>query len=189
MLLIHGRTGDENVMWIFTRNIPRTYWLISPRGPVSDSSGYSWIEHSAVLWPSLMDFSSPAASLMRFLDDWRKENNIQISTLDVMGFSQGAALAYALTAFYPQAVERVIALAGFLPQDDSLPGRYRAAAGKSIYIAHGSQDKTVPLTVAEDAVQTLTAYGAKVTYCESNTGHKLSANCLRGLEEFITSER
>lgn len=188
MLLIHGRSGDENVMWIFARNISRMYWVIAPRGPITDSSGYSWIEQSSALWPSLMDFSSPTASLMRFLDNWRKENNVQSSTLDVMGFSQGAALAYALTAFYPQAVERVIALAGFLPQDDNLPGRYQAVVGKSIFIAHGSQDKTVPLTMAKDAVQTLSACGAKVTYCESNTGHKLSANCLRKLEEFIIHE-
>lgn len=186
MLLIHGLSGDENVMWIFTRNLPRNYWLIAPRGPILTSSGYAWIEKSPSSRPHLLDLSSLAASLMDFLERWKEKNNVTTQAVDIMGFSQGAAIAYALAAFYPGNIHRIIALAGFLPQEDNLPGRYSVLKDKPVYIAHGSKDEIVPVTMAEEAVQVLTACGAAVTYCESETGHKLSTGCLRGLEAFVS---
>ena len=33
MLLIHGLTGDENVMWVFARNLPADIWMVAPRAP------------------------------------------------------------------------------------------------------------------------------------------------------------
>lgn len=96
-------------------------------------------------------------------------------------------MAYALAAFYPQRVHRVIALAGFLPLEETLPGRYAAARGKKIYVAHGTQDETVPVSLAQEAVRTLQDAGAEVVYCESEVGHKLSAPCLRGLTQFVTA--
>ena len=31
LVLLHGWTGDENVMWIFTRRLSRRFWLLAPR--------------------------------------------------------------------------------------------------------------------------------------------------------------
>ncbi len=33
LVLIHGWTGDENSMWIFTRRLSPDYWMIAPRAP------------------------------------------------------------------------------------------------------------------------------------------------------------
>ena len=106
-----------------------------------------------------------------------------------MGFSQGAAMAYALAAYYPQMVKRLVALAGFLPPDETMPGRYTALQGKKIYIAHGTQDDTVPVAMAQECKKTLESVGADVTYCESDVVHKLSAPCLKGLESFLNLSR
>jgi phospholipase/carboxylesterase len=189
MLLIHGWTGNETVMWIFTNRLPKNYWLFAPRAPVPAGGGYAWLPHDGG-WPTLEDFTAPAEALLQAFARWAEQAGAPHDTFDVMGFSQGAAMAYALAALYPHKVNRVLALAGFLPRDDQggephTPGRYAALKGKDIYIAHGSQDDIVPVRMAEEAVQTLQTAGAQVTYCASDTGHKLSASCLRGLEEFI----
>jgi phospholipase/carboxylesterase len=184
LLLIHGLHGNEKVMWIFTRGAPGNTWLIAPRGPVQTSQGYAWVKSSGD-FPSLADFSASAAALFAELSRWLEQIGAAQQPMDVMGFSQGAAMAYALAAFYPQNIQKVIALAGFLPRENDEPGRYSAMQGKRVYIAHGSKDAVVPVQMAEDAVQTLQAFGADVTYCASDTGHKLSTNCLRGLEQFL----
>ena len=31
LLLIHGLTGDENVMWVFARDLAAHYWMVAPR--------------------------------------------------------------------------------------------------------------------------------------------------------------
>ncbi len=58
-------------------------------------------------------------------------------------------------------------------------------AGKSCFMAHGTQDELVPVARARQARQTLLEAGAKVTYCEDDVGHKLSASCFRGMGKFF----
>lgn len=138
-------------------------------------------------WPRLSEFKEVAGKLMTAFQQWAEGTSAPVETFDVMGFSQGAAMAYALAAFYPQRVHSVIALAGFLPAEDPLPDRYTDLKDKKIYVAHGSKDNVIPVSMAQEAVRALKVAGAEVVYCESDVGHKLSAPCLRGLTEFITA--
>jgi len=187
MLLIHGLGGNENVMWIFAKNIPPYYWIFSPRGAIAAEDGYAWVPPSTEL-PVLLDFAAQAASLMAGYRQWAQKTGAPQDSFDVMGFSQGAAMSYALATFYPHAVKRLIALAGYLPREDAFPGRYSVLGGKAIFIAHGSKDTVIPLAMAEEAVQTLQALGARVSYCRSETGHKMNSSCLKGLEEFLNRD-
>ena len=46
LVLIHGWTGDENSMWIFTRGLSPDYWMMAPRAPhPAEPSGFSWRPH------------------------------------------------------------------------------------------------------------------------------------------------
>lgn len=185
LLLLHGWTGDENVMWVFTRNLPENYWIFAPRAPVpAVDGGYGWLPREEG-FPNLADFQGIADALLDAFRHWANRVHAPRDPFDVMGFSQGAAMAYALAAYHPLPVKHLVALAGFLPPDNPMPGRYSELRGKKIYIAHGTQDETVPVTLAQEAKRTLQAAGADVTYCESEVGHKLSAECLKGLEEFL----
>jgi len=187
MLLLHGKTGNENAMWVFIRNLPENYWLIAPRAPIESGSGYSWVGKTDA-WPGLIEFSTPASSLMKVVNLWIARAGISQPAIDVMGFSQGAAMAFALSAFYPERIKRVIALSGYMPLDDTYPGRYRALNNTYVFIAHGTKDTIVPISMAEEAFQALSDVGARVTFCKSNAGHKLGVSCLQGLETFIQTE-
>lgn len=185
LLLLHGWTGDETVMWIFTRSLPDNLWILAPRGPVkAPENGYGWLPHHTGL-PGLQEFEPVAHTLHQAVHRWMTDLHIADQPINIMGFSQGAAMAYALTAFYPQQVDRLIALAGFLPEDETTPGRYTALSGKQVYIAHGTLDDTIPVAFAHEAIKTLKLAGADVTYCESEVGHKMGAGCLKGLTEFF----
>jgi phospholipase/carboxylesterase len=63
----------------------------------------------------------------------------------------------------------------------------RPLAGKPMFISHGTQDNMVPIDRARASMSLLEQAGAQVTYCESEVGHKVSADCLRGLELFFES--
>jgi phospholipase/carboxylesterase len=186
LLLLHGWTGDENVMWVFTHNLPANYWIFAPRAPLpAEEGGYGWLPREPG-WPNLVDFRGIAEALLGAFRHWTGRVHAPRTPFDLMGFSQGAAMAYALAAYYPDHVNRLVALAGFLPPDNPMPGRYSALKGKKVYVAHGAQDETVPVEMAQSAVRTLQAVDAQVTYCESDAGHKLSASCLKGLVNFLT---
>ncbi len=185
LLLIHGWTGDENVMWVFTRRFPADYWILAPRAPVAaPGGGYGWHPHTSGIRTGIDDFKPAVEGLMRLIDRWSASQNVDASTFSLIGFSQGTALCYALALLHPARVEKLAGLAGFLPAGAETLAKPGLLEGKPIYVAHGSQDDTVPVERARQAVETLERAGAKVTYCEDQVGHKLGANCLRGLESF-----
>ena len=188
MLLLHGWTGDENSMWVFTRKLQADMWIAAPRAPhPADRGGYSWRALQPGTWglPTLSDLKPAADSLVRLVDDVSASIGVDGSQFDVAGFSQGGALTNVLALLYPQRVRKAAVLAGFMPGGvDHLLAR-RVLADKPFFVAHGTQDDLVPLERAQQSIALLKSAGAQVTFCEAEVGHKVSADCLRGLEAFF----
>ncbi len=190
LLLIHGWTGDENSMWVFSRKLPSEYTLLAPRALFSDQNGgYSWckmIEGGHAL-PSMADLQPAAESLVEFIDAWRKSMVLPAEPFSLMGFSQGAALAYVLALTHPDRIHRLAVLSGFLPAGAENALKNKPLAKKSVFVSHGLNDDRIPVQRARDAVELLRASEARVTYCEADIGHKVSKECIQGMEYFFTS--
>lgn len=188
LLLLHGWTGDENSMWVFVRNFPENFGILAPRAPYpAPEGGYSWRAITPNSWgfPGLDELRPAADALVRLVDELAREQAWDAAQFDVIGFSQGAALTCLLGLLHPQRVRRIGVLAGFLPVGAETLLAARPLAGKSIYMAHGTQDELVPIQRARETVAALEQAGAQVSYCEVETGHKVSAECLRGMETFF----
>jgi phospholipase/carboxylesterase len=124
------------------------------------------------------------ASFEQLLAELANEHpDADFSRLSFVGFSQGAAFSFAYAMHHPDRVTQLAALAGFLPTGSE--AKLAALTGMSIFIAHGTKDETVPVSMARDGRLALEAAGANVHYCESDTGHKLSANCAAELKQFF----
>ncbi len=188
LVLIHGWTGDENSMWVFTRNLPEAYWMIAPRAPhPGDPSGFSWrpAEEGTFGQPNL-DMLKPAAeALIRLIDEYSASVELDAKTFDVMGFSQGAAVVSVVGMLYPQRVGKMAVLAGFVPQGIDSVIDQKPLAGKNVFMAHGTKDQIVPVDRARTSAKLLEKAGAQVAYCEDDVAHKLSMNCLRSLENYL----
>jgi phospholipase/carboxylesterase len=195
LLLIHGWTGDENAMWIFTSRLSQRYLVLAPRGLYKAAEGgYGWEPHLQNGWPRAEDFRPSVDDLLSMLDALKPGgrgpqldvSSLEPSALDIMGFSQGAALTYTLALLHPERVRRLAGLAGFLPEDADHLIETRPLQGKPVFVAHGQRDERVPVERAREAVKLLEVAGAQVTYCEEDVGHKLSASCFHGLEKFFS---
>ena len=185
ILLLHGWTGDENAMWVFASRLPKDALLVAPRGLYpTPFGGYGWHPHTKDRWPWVDDFL-PATESLRELINAENFPGGDLTRLSIVGFSQGAALSFAFFMRYPYLVKSVAGLSGFLPQGAEALARNKPLQDKNIFIAHGNQDTLVPVSKARQAVEILKSAGAKVTYCEDDVGHKLSANCFNGLESFF----
>ena len=65
LLMLHGWTGDENSMWIFTPRLPQNFIIISPRGLFpTPMGGYGWVENSIKGWPTMSDFNTAMQELI-----------------------------------------------------------------------------------------------------------------------------
>jgi len=190
LLLLHGWTGDENSMWIFARKVPAEYTLLAPRAPLADQNGgYSWREMTDGQWgfPSIEDLQPAADSLLAFMESWQASMSLAPEPFSVMGFSQGAAVAYVLALSHPDRVRRLAVLSGFLPSGAETVLKSRPLAGKPVFVAHGLKDDRIPVERARKSVVLLQASGARVTYCEAEVGHKVSKECVQGMEYFFAS--
>jgi phospholipase/carboxylesterase len=187
VLMMHGWTGDENVMWVFAQRLPENALLVAPRAiyPASGESGYGWEKERTLPWPSVDDFS-PATGALSDLLTPANFPSADLNNLRMVGFSQGAALMYTFGLLYPERVRALAGLAGFLPDGVYPLVRERPLIDKPVFIAHGTRDATVPVERARQSVELLQQAGAEVTYCEDNVGHKLSLTCFKALEKFFS---
>jgi phospholipase/carboxylesterase len=187
MILLHGWTGDENSMWVFESRLPKDASLLALRGLYNTPiGGYSWhpfLEHK---WPAFDDFI-PAINSLNALFNHLHFIISEQSKVSLIGFSQGAAFAYSFSFEFPERVASLASLSGFLP-DNIEPVINRADfQGMPVYITHGSKDELVPVSKAKYAAEILSRVGARVSYCEENVGHKLSATCFNGMESFFNN--
>lgn len=188
LVLIHGWTGDENSMWVFVRRLPDNYWIMAPRAPhPAEAGGFSWRPPRPLTdgWPSLEMFLPSAEALIRLIDEYAASVKVEARQFDLMGFSQGGAMVNLMGMLYPQRVRKMGVLAGFVPSGLEEQVAQKTLAGKNVFAAHGTQDKLVSVERARASIALLEQAGAQVTYCEDEVGHKLSANCLRALENYL----
>jgi phospholipase/carboxylesterase len=190
MVMLHGWTGDEESMWFFTRDLVSNYWLLAPRAPYPGKpSGFSWRPMTSLTSfpPSYEQMRPSAAMLEDLIERWGIANAVDVRQVDMMGFSQGAAmtLTYALT--YPERLRKFAVLAGFTPIESSHLLISQPLKGKSVFVAHGTVDEMVPIEMARETKSNLETAGAQVVYCEAKIGHKVSSECLTALGKFFSS--
>lgn len=183
--MLHGWTGDEDSMWVFARRLPPNALLIAPRGLYKAAlGGFGWHKQRSSLWPRVEDFN-PAVDLLLDLFTAQNFPEGDFNHLRLAGFSQGAALTFALGLQHPERVQALAGLAGFLPEGSAELAVGQPLLDKPVFLAHGTLDELVPVEKARYAATILERAGASVNYCEHDVGHKLSAACFRSLEIFF----
>ena len=190
LVLLHGWMGDENSMWIFARGLSPDYWMMAPRAPHAvDPSGFSWrpLQPSTFGQPSLEMLLPAAEGLIKLIDEYSASVKLDAVQFDLIGFSQGAAMVNLMGILYPHRIRKMGVLAGFVPAGLEELIQQKPLSGKKIFVAHGTQDQMIPVDRARASMALLEQAGAKIVYCEDEVGHKLSANCLRALENYLSA--
>ncbi len=176
VIMLHGLTGDEDVMWLLTSAFPSQGLIASPRGlfPL-EVGGFSWVRPEVPGGGGFADFQGAVVAVMELLVHLSERFSLPARDFVLMGFSQGAALALAIarSGFRPAGVAT---LAGYLPE-----GGLKNVEGLPVYWGHGSQDEMVPVERARRDVKRLRQSGAEVTYCEAPVGHKVGVECMHDL--------
>ena len=145
VIMFHGWTGDEDSMWIFAAKMPPNVLLIAPRGLHSSSfGGYSWYSESIGEWPDLKDYQE-AISAVESIQKNGIFSHADFSRLRLVGFSQGAALAYSYALTHPQKIQAIAGLSGFVPDGVDLLVDAAPLTDMPIFVAHGTQDQLVPV--------------------------------------------
>ncbi len=186
IIMLHGRSGSEDAMWIFSKLIPDEWIVVAPRGIKPDpDGGYSWHPRERDEWPPLNMFDDAVAALSHFIGSLSELYGADPGQLYLMGFSQGAAVAYAIAMGHPGLVKGIVGLVGFVPVNSSAAVETRAMIDLPIFMAVGVDDPYIPLERTQSCAETLRKSGALLAYHEYQTGHRLNAKGMRDVKDWL----
>ena len=110
--------------------------------------------------------------IAKFIDELTQTYPIDANNVSLIGFSQGSILSYAVALSYPEKVQKVVAMSGYLNLDivteDYLKNTF---SNLKIFASHGTVDQVIPIEWARKTPAILENLGIAVTYKEYPIGH------------------
>src|SRR5690606_15128849 len=105
--------------------------------------------------------------IARFIDEACTAYPVDPSNVTLLGFSQGTILSYATALTYPDRINNVVALSGYI-NAAILPADIQSKdySHLQFYCSHGSLDQVIPVEWARKAPNLLKDLGISHTYSE-----------------------
>ncbi len=193
LLLLHGYGSNEEDLFSFAQELPSEYYVISAQAPYSlQPYGYAWY---AINFDADMNkFSDNAQAIQSrerivyFLDELIEKYPIDENDITLIGFSQGSILSYAVALSYPEKINRVVALSGYL-NEEILKENYQNNDFSKLkfFVSHGSSDQVIPVEWARKTPEFLNKIGVKNVYFEYPVGHGVAPKNFFDLKDWIVN--
>jgi len=180
LLLLHGYGSNEADLFSFANELPDEYYVISLQAPFDLQYGsYAWyainFDADASKFSDLDQARSSRNLVLTTLDELQRKYPIDAQAVALIGFSQGAILSYAIALSYPDRIQRVAALSGYLNTEIAAEGfEKNKLANLQIYASHGTVDQVIPVEWARKSPEILTNLGVRVQFKEYPIGHGVS---------------
>lgn len=191
LLLLHGYGSNEEDLFSFAAQLPDEYFIVSARAPYSlPPYGSAWY---AITFDSDMNkFSDDKQAIesrdlvVKFIDELIETYPIDKDKVTLIGFSQGSILSYAVALTYPEKIDRVLALSGYLNMDIVDKNLDINKISKIRFFAsHGTVDQVIPVEWARKAPEFLKNLGLDVEYHEYNAGHGVTPQNFYDLVDWL----
>lgn len=190
VFVLHGRGADEQDLLPVAEYFPEALHVISFRAPTRLGPGYTWYDldtsdglHNSQ--PDPTDFSDALDLVTTSIDDAITAFDIDPDSIGVLGFSQGAIMAFTLLLEHPDRFAWVVGLHGYLP-DSHADRSPDGLADKPVFVGAGETDQIIPPTRAQDAADRLEALGCAVTAATYPTGHGIGQDELDDVVAFVS---
>ena len=191
LLMLHGFGSNEADLFSFADQLPDDLLIISARAPYRlDYGGYAWydifIDNQGIKMSDNVQALESMKQLSRYIDFLIDKYHIDPRNFNLLGFSQGAILSYALALNFPEKIKNVVALSGYINRDIMpLQEKYAAYQHLNFFVSHGIYDEVIPIEAARQIPPYLTQRKIKHTYKEYNMGHEVNYQCLQDMSEWI----
>ena len=152
--------------------------------PLRRGVGYGWRADTPHL-ESVMRESYMASSryVLELVDGLRGCYNV--GDVYLLGFSQGAWLAYGVAIRNPAVFTGLICCSGPFRPAELTAAELEAGSGLRVFISQGEGDGDVAYAEAEAAREALTTFGYDVTFRGFDGGHEIPAKILREAEVWM----
>jgi phospholipase/carboxylesterase len=192
LILLHGYGSSESDLIALAKSLDERFLTFSLRAPFNGRDvGYSWYELSflpnKMIRSNYSELKESEAKVLSFISNACKAYNADSTKVFLMGFSQGAMLAYDIALTSPKKIAGVLALSGKLPEDTKKAKLEPAEVSKvKFFIAHGKQDNVIDIKEADSANAFLKRNAIKdLTYKNYDMPHALSGPELNDIKAWL----
>ena len=192
LLLLHGYGSNEEDLFSFASELPDTYFVVSARAPYDMQYGsYAWyaidFDADENKFSNVEQAKISRDAVAEFIDELKDNYPIDAENVTLIGFSQGTILSYAIALSYPEKVQKVVAMSGYLNQemctDDYLKNNLSQL---KIFSSHGTVDQVVPVEWGRKAKPFLDNLGVATVYKEyANVGHGVCPQNFYDFKEWL----
>jgi len=191
LILLHGYGSDENDLFSFADEMPEELFIISAKAPYPmQPYGNAWyaihFDNENGKFSDDIQAIKSRDMIANFIDQVIENYPVDASKINLLGFSQGSILSYAVALTYPEKVDNVIALSGYINKEifgqDYLKNDLSQL---SFYCSHGSADQVIPVDWARRTKPFLENLGVDFTYSEFPVGHGVAPQNFFELKEWL----
>lgn len=175
LVLLHGYGSNEQDLFSFSEELPKEFLIISAQAPYEMGyGGYAWyainFDDINGKFSDLEQAKTSIDKIASFIDEIKIKYKTDSKKTFLLGFSQGAILSYSLSFFYPNKVNHIVALSGYINKD-LLPETIPTNIKTSYYCSHGIVDQVLPVTWARESKPFLDNLALENEYSEYPVGH------------------
>lgn len=185
LLMLHGYGSNESRMSALFPGMPAGFTCAAPRAPVDISGDWGWFLLDYFLANDFAEVVGAATKVLAWLDTEMAKHHF--SSVSVVGFSQGMAMATTLIRLRPEMFTAGVGLSGFVLHNELLATMEPLAHKVPFFWARDPQD----LVINPDATEFTAVWLAANTDLQharyEGLGHNTSAEELADVASFLTA--
>jgi len=194
LLLLHGVGGNElNLLPVGEQLAGAHTVILSVRAPlVFGPAGFGFYEVYFSSGKPVFNQAQQQAGqqlLLRFMGEAAARYGVPAGQAYLLGFSQGAIMAYDVALTHPRQVRGVLAFSGRMLAESR---QHHAAADEvrqvRFFVSHGGQDDKLPAHYADEAVAFLLTLGIAPHYAPFAGGHEVTAAGVAEAKQWLASQ-
>ena len=193
LLLLHGYGSNEEDLFTFASELPDEYYVISARAPYDMMyNSYAWyainFDAEENKFSDIGQAQQSRDIIANFIDELVANYAIDTNNVTLIGFSQGSILGYAVALSYPEKVQRLVAMSGYLNTEIAL-GNFKDNNFNmlKIFASHGTVDQVIPVEWARKSIPVLENLGIPVVYKEYPVGHGVAPQNFFDFKKWLQS--
>ena len=191
LFMLHGYGSNEEDLFSFAPELPSELCIISVRAPyILQPYGYAWyainFDAEKGKWSDDDQAIASRDAIVTFIAEACATYGLDNENVNLLGFSQGTILSYAVALSYPEKVKNIIALSGYI-NEKILKDSYqeKELSNLNFYCSHGEVDQVIPVEWARKAPELLKSLDVKYVYEEFPAGHGVAPQNFYSLKKWI----